>query len=895
MQYDFKGLSEAEAGRSRETHGSNALTPQEVETFWDKLLESFKDPMIVILLVALGIVTVLAVTGFAHWYEGVGIAAAVALATLVSTASEFKNEQTFQKLQEEASKINVNVFRDGHIRTLKIDDIVVGDLILLQPGDKIPADGRLRAGTLKVHQAVFTGEAEPVKKTVGEPAEDSPRLDDPHALFRGTTVEDGEAVLEVRKVGDGTRFGELAKELTAEERIGPLRVKLARLAQGISKFGYIGASFIAAAFIFKAVLMDNSFAGDQILAYIANWQQVIYDVTTAAILAVIIIVVAVPEGLPMMIAIVLAQNMRKLLNSHVLVRQLLGIETSGSLNILFCDKTGTITKGQLEAVGFMAMASGEDPGTATLSNHDKIEEVPGPLRTRLDLSVRKTSTCVFDPTAEREEACLVGGNMTERALFRFILPEADWRDQGPAAEVTRQIPFNSMRTFSGSEVEWDGRRLSLGKGAAEIILSRCNAIMDAEGATHDLSEAARSRLTETLNTRADEGYRIIAVAIADKEMGESETLPDGLTLLGFVSIRDELRETAPGAISTLRNAGVKVVMLTGDKLGTARAIARDAGLLAGEADVVIESSDMAELDDGALKETLPNLKVIARCLPSDKKRLVRIAQETGYVVGMTGDGVNDAPALNNCDVGFGMGSGSEVAKEASEIVILDDNVESIVNAVHYGRTIYRSIQKFITFQLTVNVAAILVAFLGPFLGYRLPLTMIQLLWINLIMDTLAALAFSGEPPLPRHMREAPKRRDEPIIDRNMWSSILLNGLFMTALSILFFEWGAIRSAFHSEAAFMTGFFGFFVFINNFNKFNVRVEDVRLFHHILDNRGFLRIVGLIFGIQILMTYLGGTMFRTVALQPGEWLLITVMAAAVVPFDLARKLIRDFRRK
>ena len=354
--FSFKGLSEREVEASRREHGSNQISPQEVETFWDKLKDNFKDPMIVILVVALVIVTVLALFGFAEWYEGVAIAAAVALATLVATASEFKNEQTFQKLQEEASKILINVFRDGSLRIVGIDDVVVGDVVLLQPGDKIPADGRAVQGKAKVNQAALTGEPVPVTKRPGD-AELSD-LGNIHTLFRGTIVEDGEAAMVVLAVGDRTQLGRLSEGLQTDNRLGPLRVKLAKLADDIARFGYIGASFIAAAFMFKAIYLNSGGDAAAMLAYVSNWQVLLLDIVTALILAVIIIVVAVPEGLPMMIAIVLAQNMRKLLKSNVLVRQLVGVETSGSLNLLFTDKTGTITQGKLDAVGFMAVEGG---------------------------------------------------------------------------------------------------------------------------------------------------------------------------------------------------------------------------------------------------------------------------------------------------------------------------------------------------------------------------------------------------------------------------------------------------------------------------------------------------------------------------------------------------------
>ncbi|MDX9819598.1 MAG: calcium-translocating P-type ATPase, PMCA-type [Desulfococcus multivorans] len=886
--FSYKGLSEREVEASRLEHGSNRISPQEVETFWDKLKDNFKDPMIVILVAALAVVTVLAVFGFAEWYEGVAIAAAVALATFVATASEFKNEQTFQKLQEEASRILINVFREGALRIVGIDDIVVGDVVLLQPGDKIPADGRIIQGKVKVNQAALTGEPVPVTKKPGE-AELSD-LANPHSVYRGTIVEDGEAAMTVLKVGDRTQLGRLSEGLQTDNRQGPLRVKLSRLADDIARFGYIGATFIGAAFMFKSVYLDNGGDAAAMMAYVSNWQVLLLDIVTALILAVIIIVVAVPEGLPMMIAIVLAQNMRKLLKSNVLVRQLVGVETSGSLNLLFADKTGTITQGKLDAVGFMAVEGGGDD--VRVVEYDRFDAVPDALARLLDLSLRENTSCVVNCEADKEEERIIGGNITERALLRFIHADVSACVE-PAAENVFQVLFNSARKFSAAGIKTlDGEELTLIKGAPERILARAAHHYAPTGERVPISEAEKAVLNQAIDRKADAGFRLIAVAVREGISPEDASddmkdLPEGMTLLGFALIRDELRPESRPAIETLQGAGIHVVMLTGDRSGTAKAIAREAGLLNGEHKKAIRSSEMADMSDDALRALLPDLNVVSRCLPQDKMRLVKVAQEAGLVVGMTGDGVNDSPALSKADIGFGLGSGTEVAKEASDIVVLDDNIQSITSAVHYGRTIYRSIQKFITFQLTVNVSAIAIAFIGPFMGFKLPLTMIQLLWVNLIMDTLAALAFSGEPPLARHMAEKPKRRDENLITPAMWSSILGNGFLITLISVVFLTVPAVRGLFNSEAAFMTAFFGVFVFLNNFNKFNVRVEDFNLFAHILENRGFLRIVGIIFLIQILVTYFGGEMFRTVPLLPVEWLYVVAFSIVIIPLDLLRK--------
>ncbi len=873
--YHFKGLSFQEVEASRTTHGSNQISVVESETFWDKLLDNLKDPMIIILTVALVIITMLAVFGHAEWYEGVGIAAAVILAVLVSTVSEFKNEQTFQKLQEEASKIKVNVFRENSVSVVGIDDIVVGDYVLLQSGDKIPADGALVAGKVKVSQAALTGEPEPRSKTPGEA--DVENLEDDHAVFRGTIVEDGEAVMEVRQVGDKTHLGRLAEGLKSDERPGPLRVKLAKLADQIALFGYIAAPMIAAAFLFKALYIDQ------------GTQPLLYNIVVALILAVIIIVVAVPEGLPMMIAIVLAQNMRKLLKSNVLVRQLLGVETSGSLNLLFTDKTGTITKGQMETVGFLAVADGE----AGVKQYNSLDELPEKNARLLDVSLRENTSCVVNCNAALEAERILGGNSTDRALVKFA--QADVKEcqyEEKSFEHVDELQFNSARKFAAVRLKEKagGKMMTYLKGAPERILDKCGSYYTSQGEVAPLLAAQKEALFKELDSRGDKGFRLIGFALTEEEIPETlDALSDHLSLLGFALIRDDLRPDSAATIKELHSAGIQVVMITGDRKGTAEAIAKDSGLITSAEDVLLTSEELGKLSDQELKKVLPHLRVVARCLPSDKSRLVKVAQEMGMVVGMTGDGVNDSPALSAADIGFGLGSGTEVAKEASDIVVLDDNISSIANAVHYGRTIYKSIQKFITFQLTVNVAAISIAFLGPFLGFELPLTVIQLLWVNLVMDTLAALAFSGEPPLPEYMEEKPKKRDEHIITKDMWQSILANGFFMTILSVFLLKADFIHKLFADEATFLTAFFAIFVFLNNFNKFNVRVTDMRLFDHITKNNGFLKVVGLIFLVQVIITYVGGEVFRTVALGASDWFWVILFSILIIPFDLARKAI------
>lgn len=870
MKFEFTGLDPSAVEAARREHGNNAITTQETETFLDKLRANLRDPIIIILIVALVITIILAILGFSPWYEGVGIAIAVALATLISTWSEYSNESAFQRLLEEASMIQVRVFRGGRLLEIPINELVVGDDLLLKPGDNVPADGYLVAGALAVQEAALTGESEPLKKTAVTDGETPERK--PHALFRASLVDDGEAVMRVTAVGDRTEYGKTMREvLSAEDRLSPLQQKLSVLGGHISTFGYIGAPFIALAFMFNHIFLQNQgFAAYASLPV----GEIIADIVTALTLGIIIIVVAVPEGLPMMIAIVLSMNMKRLLHGKVLVRKLLGIETAGSLTVLFTDKTGTLTRGELTAASFL-MGDGTQVSI--------LNELPASVRNLLGFALRNNTGAVID-ASDPEHPGIVGADRTEAALLRFLGP--DLLIQDASLEVLGSIAFNSSRKFSATQVG-GARSLTLVKGAPEVLLAQCQHYHDGE-TQQPLDRAA---LEASMNALTGRAMRLLAVAVSDTPLDDSGALPQNLSLLGIFGLRDELRPESTQGVADAQSAGIQVVMITGDAQDTAEAIARDAGLLDIPDPQILSSEDLNALEDDAVKAILPKLRVVARAFPTDKSRLVRLAKEIGWVVGMTGDGVNDAPAVKNADVGFAMGSGTEMTKESSDIVILDDNFASLTRASLYGRTLFKSIRKFLVFQLTVNVSAILLAFLGPFVGHDLPLTMVQLLWINIIMDTLAALAFSGEPALHRYMREPPISREAPLITRDMWSAILIDGIAATILSLVFLSWPPIRGLFHSEAAFLTGFFGFFVFLHNFNKFNARTENIHLGEHLSENRQFLGVIALIFGLQVIFTYLGGDVLRTVALYPSEWVVVVLLAALIIPVDLLRKWARN----
>lgn len=905
------GLTDSQAEESRQKYGDNSMTEQASESFWDKLRGNLGDPMIKILLVALGVNVLLWILGLVgvirsgapEWYEPLGILVAIMLATLVSTISEYNNENAFQKLQEEASRIMCKVYRNGVITEVAINDIVVGDAILLQSGDKIPADGILIDGDIKADQSVLNGESREAKKEAipegWTDTDENTNFDNEHKVFRGAVVCSGNAVMQVTVVGDKSVYGKIASELqTDDDRETPLKVKLGKLADGISKFGYIGGIAIAVAMLFKTIFMDTGFDPGAFFMVDGafQWLPLLEALINAVMLAVIIIVMAVPEGLPLMIAIVSAQNMGKMLKDNVLVRKVAGIETAGSLNILFSDKTGTITKGKLEAVSFI---------TGDVQEFKGINELGSGLHDMLSFSIQhNTLSMVSGEGAERR---VIGGNATERAILGFDIDGA--KQDGITA--VGNIPFNSTNKYSATQID-GAKKITLIKGAPEKILQRCATYYDQNGEKQPFD---MNKLNAKIDELANRAIRVLAIATSDDALGE-EALPDGnnWTLVGAVGIRDEVRPESVTAIREVKGAGVQVVMITGDRRETAVAIAKDAGLLEKDSDIVLTSDELAQLSDEEIKQKLPNIRVIARALPSDKSRLVRLAQELDLVAGMTGDGVNDSPALKKADVGFAMGGGTEVAKEASDIVILDDNFNSIDKAILYGRTIFNSIRKFIIFQLTINVAAVLISFICPLLDLASPLNVIQILWVNLVMDTLAALAFGGEPALSRFMKEKPKKRTEHIISRNMMSEIIVGAGWTFILSIAMLllgerivdtngvamleSWGWLRSgAIEGDAHIFltTAYFAFFIFIAVFNGFNARTEKMNLFDNLSRNKGFLAVFGIIALVQIAMTYIGlavpavGEILGCHGLNPAEWLLVLVMAISIIPVDLIRKAI------
>ena len=873
MHKKLNGLTAAEVEESRKKHGANSIPEAEPETFWQLFLEGFQDPMIRILCVIAVIMFGMFLVGESDWYEPVGTIIAILLVNFVSARTGVANDRAYRDLKASQKKDTVKVLRESVIKVIPADEVVVGDVILLQSGDKILADGILAEGALSVDNSALNGEAEECPKTEAPDGFAIPEtitgdtFVDAHSLFRGATVLDGEGYMIVQKVGLDTMMGKMAKDMEDKEPDSPLKVKLNKLAGQISVFGYIGAIIIALAYFVHFIMLAGGLS-----AYLATGGlSILGDVMNAVAIAITIIVCAVPEGLPLVIALVLMQNTGKLLKVNVLVRKSIGIETAGSLNILFSDKTGTITKGQLEVVEFF-----DGCGRTTDIN------TAAAMREALHLSIGKNTGALFD-----DQHHVVGGNMTDQALLKFLGEDAFHalaaRDD---CEIGAQQDFNSANKFSQAYLPGQGRTFY--KGAPERLLAKAKKCLDTQGNEVDIDETALGQKIDDLANRA---MRVLAFGYSREKLVRDE-IHDDLVLIGLVGIRDDVRPEAREAIEEVQKAGIQVVMITGDRRETAMAIAREANLYHGGDELVLTSAELAEMSDDEVKKIIPRIRVISRALPTDKSRMVRLCQEMNLVVGMTGDGVNDSPALKRADVGFAMGSGTEVAKEAGKLVILDDNFNSIKNAIWYGRTLYINILKFCKMQLVINLAAVFVSAISPFIGIESPLKVTHLLWINLCMDSLASLMFAGEPALKKYMRMKPRRRDESIISRPMAIQIVIMSIWLTILSLVWFKVPFFRACFATEAQWYTGFFCMFVFAFMVNAFNVRSDSLNVFEHIGENKRFIHIWLAIMAVQVLLVSIGGVIgeiFSCVRFGLDGWIAVCLMALTMYPVDLIRKVL------
>ena len=850
-----KGLTSEEVNKSKLEFGTNELEIKRQKKFLNLLLESLGDPIIKILLIALAVKTIFLFKDF-DFYETIGIFIAILLATFISTISEYGSEKAFNKLQENSLKLKSKVRRDDSIQEIFINEIVKNDIVLLETGDKIPADGVLLKGYLEVDESMLNGETKEAKKysLVGE-------IKDNNKLYRGTTIYSGYGEMQVLNIGTSTLYGKIALELTEKEPTSPLKSRLVDLAKIISKIGYIGALLVTLAYLYSKIVISNNYDLVLIKETITNFRLMADYLIYSLTLSVTIIVVAVPEGLPMMITLVLSSNMKKMLKENVLVRKLVGIETAGNINVLLTDKTGTLTKGKLEVISIL------DSNLKEL----KINDVKS-NKLYFDNMYYNNDSCFNDQTE------IVGGNITDKAILKYIGLSPTLKKN-----IVNKKHFDSTNKYSSASLN-DKTLITYFKGASEVLIPKCSKYLVNN---QERTLINKNFIEEKIKEITKKGIRVLVMAYKKG----NEELSD-LVFLGLILLKDELRDEAKQGVSLIKSASIKVVMITGDSKETAKNIAKEVGILDNENDLVLTSKELNELSDDKLLEKLDNLKVVSRALPSDKTRLVKLYQKKDLIVGMTGDGVNDAPALKNADVGFSMGSGSEVSKEASDIIILDNNILSISKAILYGRTIFKSIRKFIIYQLSVNATALILSIIGPFIGVTTPITIVQMLWLNMIMDTLSALAFSYEPALLEYMMEPPKKKNEKIINSYMYNEIILTAIYSSLLCILFLKLPIVHEYFrtnNNNKYLMTAYFAMFIFIGIFNSFNARTYRINIFSNILKNKIYLIIISLIIIVQIYLIYFGGDLFRTYGLTAKEFLIILLISLSVWPVDGIRKMI------
>lgn len=863
-----QGLSDQQVQESKNQYGANELAKKDKESLWSMFIGAFNDIWIKVLCLALVLKVVLAILGVIvpalggenDVIEIFSIILAIALATGFSTLSEYRNSSRSEALQEEYNKTDAKVMRNGKLVKVLTSEIVKGDTIIIQAGDKVPVDGVLFKGSVKVSQAALNGESRDESKKAADTMENAESTDYscPDKVFMGSVVTSGEAYMVATVIGDASELGKINKALTDEneedERKDTSSLKLEVVAGGIGK---LGVSAAAIAGILQVVL--TLIRTDEAITPVF----VILLVAEAVMLMASIVIMAVPEGLPMMNSLVQSMNTESMYKKNILVSHKAAFSDSAYMNLLFSDKTGTITEGNLSLVEFIM---GDGSMADEILHLDFLEAI------------------TLNNLAKISEGKAIGSNNMDRALLSYVI----------AKNSVDKVDENKVKEISGFDSEKKCATVELNdgtvywKGATENIIDQVTDYMAANGDIHEFTSADKAKVEAQMIEEAKRTMKLLSVV---KFQGNKKIL------LAVLCLRDNVRQDAVETVEVLNKAGIQVVMVTGDAEETAVAIAKEAGILKDETkEIVLTHDELEQLSDEELKKKLPLLKVVSRAKPLDKRRLVTMAQQLEDVCGMTGDGVNDAPALKQADIGFAMGDGTAVAQEAGDVVILNNSLTSIKDCVLNSRTMAKSVGKFLIFQLTVNISTLLMNILAPVLGWTEPFSIVQILWINLIMDTLAAMAFGGEPILNRYMDDKPAKRTDNILTGYIKSAIGVSSVFITLGSILILEniggiatWVTPAGCTDVELYEKTFMFAFFIYSIIFNSLNTRSEKLNLFEHIGENKRFILVMGAIFVMQTVLIEIGGKVFNTYTLTPKALLVSMVLAVLIIPVDMIRKII------
>ena len=872
--YYHVGLTDEEVRQSRAQHGVNLMTPPKRPSMWKLYLEKFQDPVVKVLLVAAFFSLVISIVEN-EYAETIGIIAAILLATGIGFFFEYDANKKFDLLNQVNEETKVKVIRNGHVQEVPRKDVVVGDIVVLETGEEVPADGQLfEAISLQVNESNLTGEPV-VSKTTVEADFDEDATYASNRVLRGTTVVDGHGSMCVDAVGDATEIGKVARQSTEQTtEPTPLNIQLTRLANLIGKIGFTAAGLAFAIFFIKDVLLYYDFSSFHTFN---EWLPALKQTLQYFMMAVTLIVVAVPEGLPMSVTLSLALNMRRMLSTNNLVRKMHACETMGAITTICTDKTGTLTQNLMQV---------HEPNFYALKNHGDLGE--DDISHLVAEGISANSTAFLEDTAPGEKPKGVG-NPTEVALLLWLNKQGqDYLPLRENAPVLDQLTFSTERKYMATLVQSPllGKKVLYVKGAPEIVLGKCKDVV-LDGQRVDATEY-RSTIDQQLLAYQNMAMRTLGFAykiVDDNAQPDCVELAGGndLSFLGIVAISDPIRPDVPAAVGKCQSAGISVKIVTGDTPGTATEIARQIGLWKPEDTERnrITGAAFAELTDEEALDRVMDLKIMSRARPTDKQRLVQLLQKKGAVVAVTGDGTNDAPALNHAQVGLSMGTGTSVAKEASDITLLDDSFNSIATAVMWGRSLYKNIQRFIVFQLTINFVALFIVLLGSLIGTDLPLTVTQMLWVNLIMDTFAALALASIPPSEDVMQEKPRKSTDFIITRPMWWNIIGVGIiFLVVLMGMLWYYNHTPEGMTTHD--LTVFFTFFVMLQFWNLFNARVFGTNhsAFNHLNKSYGMELIVLAIIVGQVIIVQYGGAVFRTVPLDWMTWLQIVGLSSCVL---------------
>lgn len=863
---EASGLSLDQVERNRTTYGSNALTREKPESLLRRIMGAASEPMILMLImagvIALVVNIIRASTGSeADFLECVGIFAAISLSVLITVVMEGRSAKAFEELSKISDDTIVKVLRKGDTLMLSQKELVVGDIILLSTGDKIPADGRLlQSSGLAVDESALTGESVPAKKDgdyiIADPK--TPLAERANMLYSGNYITSGYGKMVITAVGDNTEFGKIAKELTGTERAStPLQEKLARLGKTITVLGVIAAAIVFAS---------------ELISFALNGGLALEEVLEAFVTSIVLIVAAVPEGLPTIVAVSLSINIIKLSQQNALVKKMIASETVGCINVICSDKTGTLTENKMTVSAFYDEKWHEraDELTSDWLIHNVC------LNTTADIS--QDGTFIGNPT----ECAML--NFYEKSVIRKTSGKS-YKDERNDHDVLHAFPFSSELKHMTTISKVNGKIISYVKGSPESVFAMCA-----------LSDQDKAEIEHYITKAQEKAMRVIAFAhkeldqMRDYEEEEHHTaMETDMVFDGFVAISDPLRADVYEAVKNCRQAGIDLKILTGDNIVTAKAIANELHIL-NEDRIAVEAKEIAELEDDELLKLLPRISVIARSTPTIKMRVVKLLKQQGNVVAVTGDGINDAPALKNADVGIAMGiSGTEVSKEASDIVLLDDSFSTIVKAIAWGRGIYENFKRFIQFQLTVNVSSVIVVFTSILLGLKAPFTALQLLWINIIMDGPPALTLGLEPIYDDLMSREPTKRSENILSRTMYIRIGFTGLYISIIFLCQYVFNFLGA---TQAESMTVLFTLFALFQLFNAFNCReLHTTSIFKHLLQNKIMLIVISITFVLQIVIIQFAGAFFGTVPLGFGMWLkLLGLSFTVILVSELVKLLLR-----